>query len=259
MPQQPISKQTRHSAILTDLLSKIERGTWSVNERFPTETDLQKLYNVSRGTIRGVLNEIEARGYILRKSGRGTLVIRVTPRIEKPQSEIASFSQQMAIVQYQASSRVLDKGIIRASEAQGRVREAFGIPEDTEIIHIKRLRSGNMQPFAIQSVYLLPALCPNILEADLSSLFTLYNQRYERRITSSDEVLHVGRASQEEAELLEIKTGDPVVIRDRISFDQHERPFEVLHSIDRGDRYTYRYQIVNDQTHVPQMSEMYVG
>jgi len=39
-----------------------------------------------------------------------------------------------------------------------------------------------------------------------------------------------------------------VVIRDRISAGQDEYPFEVLHSVDRGDRFEYRYEILGDST-----------
>jgi len=58
----------------------------------------------------------------------------------------------------------------------------------------------------------------------------------------------VAAASGEEAALLEIAPGDPVVIRDRISADQDEYPFEVLHSVDRGDRFEYRYHILGDSS-----------
>lgn len=114
-------------------------------------------------------------------------------------------------------------------------------------------------PFSIQTVYLLPTQCPNILTSDLSSLFRLYEQQYGRRIISSDEILKVSRASPAEAELLHVPIGDPVMVRDRISFDQYNKPFEVLHSVDRGDRYEYKYTIVNDLTAIPSASELYLG
>ena len=68
------------------------------------------------------------------------------------------------------------------------------------------------------------------------------------RISFAHEVIRVAAAGAEEAALLEIAPGDPVVIRDRISADQDEYPFEVLHSVDRGDRFEYRYRILGDST-----------
>jgi GntR family transcriptional regulator len=86
------------------------------------------------------------------------------------------------------------------------------------------------------------------LEEDLSHLFRLYETRYGVHISVADEIIRVGRAAEDEADLLEIGPGDPVVIRDRISLTEDREPFEVLHSVDRGDRFHYRYQIVADST-----------
>ena len=67
-------------------------------------------------------------------------------------------------------------------------------------------------------------------------------------IIRAEEKICVAAAGTEEAALLELAPGDPVVIRDRLSVDQREYPFEVLHSVDRGDRFEYRYRILGDST-----------
>jgi hypothetical protein len=40
-------------------------------------------------------------------------------------------------------------------------------------------------------------------------------------------------------------------LRDRISLDQYNESFEVLHSVDRVDRFVYEYVIAVDLTKVP--------
>jgi DNA-binding GntR family transcriptional regulator len=45
---------------------------------------------------------------------------------------------------------------------------------------------------------------------------------------------------------LQIEVGATVVLRDRISYDQNDQPFEVLHSVDRGDKFVYHYMSAND-------------
>jgi GntR family transcriptional regulator len=201
------------------------------------------------------LYELESAGYITRMSGKGTFVARVTPRLEKALGEISSFTEQLSQAGFAPATRVLSAKVIQAAEARGtRVVEGFGIPGDAEVIHVKRLREGGGAPFAIQSVYLLPELCPNVLEEDLSHLFRLYEEKYGRRMMRADEIIRVSGASTEEAKLLQVDPGTPVVIRDRISYDQDDEPFEILHSVDRGDRFEYRYMILNDATEVPGVS-----
>jgi GntR family transcriptional regulator len=232
--------------IQRDLRTKIETGQWSIGARIPPEPELQRTYNASRGTVRRAVDELARQGYVVKKPGKGTFVRSISPILQK--SELASFTQQLTARGLTPTTRLLSAGRIRAAEAKGRVREAFGLTSEAEVIHIRRLRLGDGVPLAIQSVYLLPDLCPGILEEDLSHLFRLYEVRYRVQVNLADEMIRVGRAAEDEAALLEIALGDPVVIRDRVSSAQDGEPFEVLHSVDRSDRFQYRYQIVADST-----------
>lgn len=232
--------------IKDELLSKIQRGIWPIDAKLPTENELIEQYNVSRGTIRQALSELEEEGYITRMAAKGTFVTRVT-KLEKDMAELSSFTNQLENAGLRPYTTVLSAKIIKASQALGRVIEGFRIGSDAEVVHIKRLKAGSGVPFAIQSVYLLPELCPGILEQDLTQLFKLYEERYDRRIMVAHELLLISSAGKEEVELLKVKKGTPVMVRDRVSYDQDDLPFEVLHSIDRGD-ITYRYTIVNDLT-----------
>ena len=244
-------KEPLYALIRRELLSKIERGTWAINYRLPSEDDLQQQYSVSRGTVRRALSELEREGYITRVSGKGTFVTRVNPRLEKAVGEITSFTQQLSRAGIEPSARVLSAAVIRAAEARGRVEEGFGIPPHAEVVHIKRLREGNDVPYSIQSVYLLPELCPGILEEDLTHLFKLYEDKYNRTMVTADELVRASGASLEEAKLLQVNPGAPVLIRERVSYEQTGKPFEVLYSVDRGDRFEYRYTIVDDTSNVP--------
>jgi GntR family transcriptional regulator len=232
--------------IQRDLRTKIETGQWSIGAKIPPEPELQRTYNASRGTVRRAVDELARQGYVVKKPGKGTFVRSTSPILQK--SELASFTQQLTARGLTPTTRLLSAGRIRAAEAKGRVREAFGLTSEAEVIHIRRLRLGDGVPLAIQSVYLLPDLCPGILEEDLSHLFRLYENRYRVQVNVADEMIRIGRAAEDEAALLEIALGDPVVIRDRVSSAQDGEPFEVLHSVDRSDRFQYRYQIVADST-----------
>ena len=245
------TKEPLYVTIRRDVLSNIQDGTWPIGEQLPSEEEFQKQYDVSRGTVRRALSQLESEGFVIRRPGRGTFVTRLVPRLQRRLGEIVSFTKQLADAGYKPTTEVLATGVIKVSEAEGRVQEAFGISNDADIVHIKRLRLGDGIPFSIQSVYFLPQESTGILEQDLSQLFKLYEQTFDRKIMSADETLQSVGATAEEATLLGLKPGDPVMHRDRISFDQDNQPFEVLHSVDRGDRYVYRYRILNDRTLVP--------
>lgn len=248
-------KEPLYFTIKRDVLTNIKQGTWSLGYQLPNEDALRTQYGVSRGTVRRALSELESEGYIERRPGKGTFVTRLVPKLEKPLGEISSFTDQLVQAGLEPVTNVLFAGLIRASEAEGRVQEAFGIPDDADIVHIRRLRLGDSTPFCIQSVYFLPESCPGILKKELPHLFQLYKNQYGRVIMSADERLWVRSASAEETELLQMSPGKPVMIRDRVSFDQDGDPFEVLHSVDRADGFVYKYRILNDLTAVPAVSE----
>lgn len=242
-------KEPLYLTIKRELVSKIESRTWPIGHKLPNEEELQETYRVSRGTVRRALADLEAAGYITRLAAKGTFVSRVTPRLEKTMSEITSFTQQLSRAGFEPGTEVLAAELIAVSEAHGRVQEGFGLPPEAQVFRIRRVRKGNGIPFAIQTVYLLPERCPGLLNEDLTHLFRLYSEKYGCKIIMANEVLRLAPtpADSDEAAQLEVPVGSPIVIRERVSYDQDDKPFEVLYSVDRGDMFEYRYNILHDQ------------
>ena len=71
-----ISASTQH------LKLRIDAGEWGQGAVLPTENELCETYQVSRGTIRQVLAEMEKEGLVRRERGRGTFLLRAG--VEKP-------------------------------------------------------------------------------------------------------------------------------------------------------------------------------
>ena len=117
---------------------------------------------------------------------------------------------------------------------------------------VDRLRCGDDRPLARQTLYLLASdFKPEVLELDMTgSIFDLYD-RYHRQVAWADEIIQARPAAPEEIQFLEMQDlpdcKQLVYIRDRISYDQENRPLEVLKSIDRADFFqAYRYRIVEE-------------
>jgi GntR family transcriptional regulator len=240
----------KYRRIWHELRRDIQSGRWKVGQRIPSEPELADTFGVSRGTVRNAIEQLVNNQMLRKEQGRGTFVISSVPRLQKSLDWLASFTEQLRESGIKPSTDVLEAGLVTAGQAGSRVMEGFALPATAEVVYVRRLRRGNGLPFAIQTVYLLPDRCPGILDegVDPTHLFSLYAERYGVRISFAHEVIRVAAAGAEEAALLEIAPGDPVVIRDRISADQDEYPFEVLHSVDRGDRFEYRYRILGDST-----------
>ena len=71
---------------------KMESGQYKIGEVLPSERELQKIFKVSRITVRQALNELVSEGYLSRKRGKGTFVI--PHKIEEELSVIKSFPKK---------------------------------------------------------------------------------------------------------------------------------------------------------------------
>src|SRR3990170_7880516 len=62
--------------IKRELQEKIETGDLPEGSLLPTEAELQRLFGVSRTTVRQALSELAAQGLITRRPGKGTVIGR---------------------------------------------------------------------------------------------------------------------------------------------------------------------------------------
>ena len=60
--------------IKENITRQIVSGRWLSNHELPSENDLCAHFGVSRGTLRRALDDLENRGLIVRRQGRGTFV-----------------------------------------------------------------------------------------------------------------------------------------------------------------------------------------
>ena len=71
-----------YKKISNEIKSKIDNGELVEGDMLPKETELGKMYNVSRPTIRAALMQLVNLGYLVRIKGKGTFV-KKTQILEK--------------------------------------------------------------------------------------------------------------------------------------------------------------------------------
>jgi DNA-binding GntR family transcriptional regulator len=72
----PFSPQPLHHQMTEILVSQLSRDMVSVGDVLPREEELADHFQISRNTIRRAYAELEADGWIERKAGRGTTLVR---------------------------------------------------------------------------------------------------------------------------------------------------------------------------------------
>jgi GntR family transcriptional regulator len=197
----------------------------------PSERDLAEQFGVARMTVRHAIDALVAQGLLERVAGRGTFV--TTPLIDM-QMRLSAYTEEME----RRGKRPTSNTLLARREAAGPgVARALEIEEGTSIAHWQRLRLADGVPMAIQHVYLSLDLFPNFLDEQLpSSLYTWFAMRDLMPTWGEDSVL-AGIATEEEAGLLDLEPGAPVLHISRRAFCR-ENVVEVTRSVYRADRYT---------------------
>ena len=236
MPATPPNLRTpMYFRIQQSILEQIQRGLLKPGQQVPTETELAQQYQVSRITAKRALDELVRQGRAFRQQGRGTYVAQTRIR---DTSGFGSFSADMRARGHIPGAKVLTFTLIKAdAEIQERLKLAPG----EEVNLLKRLRLVDAEPVAVETAYLPCRLCPGLLHQDLNdrSLYSILTEDYYLVPTWADAEFEARSATREEAALLELKTGKPVLAARRVTFSANYDVIEFVKSVYRGDRFTF--------------------
>ena len=73
-PIKPVNKKNVTDDIFRQLFNQIINGTWPLKSKIPSESELCKMFNVSRISVRAALNRLNALGIIETRQGEGSFI-----------------------------------------------------------------------------------------------------------------------------------------------------------------------------------------
>ncbi len=217
------------------ILADIQSGMLQPSGLLPSEAELAQKYQVSRITAKRALDELVRQGRAFRLQGRGTFVAQ--PRIREI-SGFRSFSEDIRARGFTPSSQVLE---FIETEPEAAIRERLHLPEGEHVFRLKRLRLANDEPIAVETACLPCRVCPGLLQEDMASgsLYTILMEKYQLIPTWADAEIEAAAASREEALLLKLKFGTPVLTARRVTYAVNYDAIETVVSVYRGDRFSF--------------------
>ncbi len=224
-----VPKYYRVKQKILRLIADAEPGT-----PVPPERELAQQFNTSRTTVRQAIAELVVDGRLARRQGSGTFVARPKLMAVRP---LTSFSQDLGSDGWRPGGVVID---IREEPAEGEVCAHLGVPPGTVIHRVERLRTVADETIAHEVAYLpgpLPALAERL--GDSGSLYRVLREDYGIRLAGAEDTVETGLADPEQAELLGIETGLPMLIIHRTGWDESGRRVEWTSSAFRGDRFRF--------------------
>lgn len=232
-----------HAQIEAEIARRIETGILRPGDQIPPERELVEQMQVSRMTLRQGLTRLVDRGLLERQRGRGTFVRE--PKVVHSLSNLTGLHGELLSQGLVPTARLLTSAEIPATQA---VADLLEIAEGDLVYWITRLRLGAGVPIAHETSYFPANLVPGLLEEDLESrsIYELMGQ-YGARPIGARQSLEPAVARTEEAALLEIAPGSPVMLIERIARDVHDRAVEYAKDIYRGDRSRFLAELTYKQ------------
>src|SRR5699024_6578512 len=206
---------------------KIENYIWSPGFKIPTELELEKEYQLSRTTIRLALQELVSEGRLIRIQGKGTYV--ANPKLESIRPELTGFTKDMKSKGHIVYSKVLNFSRKNPSYT---LQKKFSMDESQNIILLERIRFVDDISIGHHEVYINSSVAPNLF-SKLStydfSIDSLYEALEKENISlgSAEETVEASIADEYQAEILNIKPGDLILLMQRLTRLKNGEIFEV--------------------------------
>lgn len=228
---------------LVDKLEKEIREKMLANDKLSSERELTQIYGVSRITVRLALQELENRGLVYKKHGKGTYVSEITDSAVDLSSAY-SFTDQMKKLGKVPLTKILSFRLLDAPES---IAQKMQLATGEKIFEIERLRIANATPMMIERTYVPHFLFEGLTEKLLNqrSLYELFHEEFNQIVRRADEEVYASIALDNEAKLLDIKSGDPVLHLLRKTFNTKNIIIEYTFSIARADQ--FRYKIIHQR------------
>lgn len=201
----------RYRDIAADLRSRVEGGEFTAGRLLPSESALSATYSASRVTIRKALEELRNDGLVDSRQGFGWFVAGSTVR--QPLAHLATIEAQLEAEGRASHRQILEFAFVRPP---ARVRATLGVDK---ALKVTRLNLADGEPFACVTVW-----CPEELGAELSRAQVQERSFYELlpvAFGGATQTIGADAASAEDAALLQIPVGSPVLVCERVTADAH--------------------------------------
>lgn len=204
----------RYDDIAADLRLRIEAGEPVAGALLPSEAELSARYDASRVTVRRALESLRREGLVDSRQGFGWFVA-VDP-LRQDLGRLATIEAQLAASGMVPERRVLEFAFVPAPAA---VAAVLG---PGSVLQVRRLNLADGQPFARVTVW-----CPSELAAELSRADVErapFSDLLGVALGGATQTIAAAAASPDDAALLAVPAGSPVLRCERVTFAAGGRP-----------------------------------
>jgi len=226
----------RYQSIADDLRSRVAKGEFASGGVLPSESALSSQYDASRVTIRRALEALRAEGLVESRQGFGWLV--AGEPLRQDLSRLATIEGQLASAGLRSERRIVSFGFVNAPD---RVRD---ILSERTVLQVRRVNLADGEPFARVTVW-----CPEALGASLSRddvERSSFLEQLDVDLGGATQTIGADSVSGDDATLLGVPVGSPVLVAERITRNAAGRPILVSEHVFPAHRTRFTVELPVD-------------
>jgi GntR family transcriptional regulator len=223
------------------LIARIASGEWQPGDLLPSEQALAAEYGVAQGTARKAVDHLVAEKLAIRRHGKGTYV--ATHDWQR------ALSQFFRLVGDDGSNALPEARVISHASGVATVQEAarLKLRGNAKVIRFLRVRTFDAVPVIVEHIVLPFALFRALSkETGLTlppALYEHFGMRFGILVREVSENLRAVTANPEDAALLGIEPGSPLLEIDRVVISVQSKPVEWRISRCHTARHSYLNRI----------------
>ena len=219
------------------LQQEIESGRLAPDQPLPSERAICAQFQVSRGTARQALHDLEHDALIYHRDRVGYFV--QPARVIYQLHETLSVTDELTSQGLHADALIVERAVEVPSR---RVREALRLEVGTLVLRIKRLRLANEQPILLETLFLSAERFPSLVEQDLNrlSLWQVLRNTFGIRLGHTELLMRLVNLTPDEARLLGGVDGAAAFAVIRLIHSDDDEPIELSHEVYRADTAEFR-------------------
>ena len=216
----------------------IASGELKPGEMLPSELSLSGQLGISRLVVHRAFRELVTEGLLIRKRAVGTFVAPPIKRSYTVTGPLFSMTENLSADALEPSNTILLQEVIPAGEGIG---TELKLAQAARVIHLRNLRLAKRLPFAVEDMYLpfdrFPALAT--LDLNNTSVYVTLEKLYNAHPQEALDLVTAGSATGQEAGLLGLNKGAPVMRLKRVSTDRQGLTVEYSKVVFHADRYQF--------------------
>ncbi len=232
-PSTPLWLQVKHA--LRDLITfRLRSG-----DRIPSETEIGRIYDVSRVTVRQAVSSLVDEGMLQKQQGRGTFVL--AQRLAEPLTDPVHFLSSGFDAVDPEHIRVFSAETVDAPDW---ITAKLGLRPGEDVHKIRKLLEFDDEPAAFRTSFIPVRVAPDLLAMDLSRpLHALVAGVHAAEPSEAYESIEFIVADGFRADMLKVRVSHPLILVERLVYGGSGEALECSRAYYRADRFRFQHRL----------------